>query len=166
MVDQPLVGEGQCSHSHPTDRLQHTRTSVSQRTQRHPPRLGLHSVLALALLALLVRFSSSLVSRGGELLPAFGPLLAFGHHALSHANTRAAGAPHALLHAHRVKTARTSPRARKHTISAQKPVSCASALCWHPMAAPAARTSHAPLAPSELAARPLTPRRARRSEPH
>ena len=25
MVDQPLVGEGQCSHSHPTDRLQHTQ---------------------------------------------------------------------------------------------------------------------------------------------
>ena len=42
-----------------------------------------------------------------------GPV-AFGHHALSHANTRAAGASHALLHAHRVKTARTSPRARKH----------------------------------------------------
>ena len=38
-----------------------------------------------------------------------GPV-AFGHHALPHANTRAACAPHALLHAHRVKTARTSPR--------------------------------------------------------
>ena len=46
------------------------------------------------------------------LLPS-GPF-AFGHHALPHANTRAAGASHALLHAHRVKTARTSPRARKH----------------------------------------------------
>ena len=32
----------------------------------------------------------------------------------THANTRAAGASHALLQAHRVKTLRTSPRARKH----------------------------------------------------
>jgi len=41
----------------------------------------------------------------------------YGQPELPHANTRAAGAPHALLvlHAHRVKTARTSPRARKHT---------------------------------------------------
>ena len=34
----------------------------------------------------------------------------YGQPELPHANTRAAGAPHALLHAHRVKTARTSPR--------------------------------------------------------
>ena len=82
--------------------------------------------------------------RGGELLPAFGPLLAFGHHALSHANTRAAGAPHALLHAHRVKTARTSPRARKHAQRHFRAVPCASALCWRPMAGP--RRPHQPRA--------------------
>ena len=52
--------------------------------------------------------------------------------------TRAAGGAPPLMpfstH-HRVKTARTSPRARnrKHTRSAQKPVSWTQALCWRPM---------------------------------
>ena len=85
---------------------------------------------------------------------------------LSRANTRAAGAPHALLHAHRVKTARTSPRARKHTRSAQKPVSWAQAQCWRPMAVP--RRPHrlrASRALPEPGARQLTPRRTRRSAP-
>ena len=85
---------------------------------------------------------------------------------LPHANTRAAGASHALLHAHRVKTARTSPRARKHTSSAQKPVSWAQAQCWRPMAVP--RRPHrlrASRALPEPGARPLTPRRTRRSAP-
>ena len=55
---------------------------------------------------------------------------------LPHDNTRAAGASHALLHAHRVKTARTSPRARKHAQRHFRAVPCASALCWRPMAVP------------------------------
>ena len=96
--------------------------------------------------------------------PAFGPLLAFGHHALSHANTRAAGAPHALLHAHRVKTARTSPRARKHTRSAQNPVSCASALCWRPMAVP--RRPHQPRAPRTTRASRISTHAATRAPQH
>ena len=67
-------------------------------------------------------FSCKLVDAGrkSRLLPS-GPWA----NALSRANTRAAGPSHALLHAHRVKTARTPPRARKHTRSGQKPVSCA-----------------------------------------
>ncbi len=63
---------------------------------------------------------------------------------LPHANTRAAGASHALLHAHRVKTARTSPRARKHAQRHFRAVPCASALCWRPMAGP--RRPHQPRA--------------------
>ena len=58
------------------------------------------------------------------------------NHTLVHAAPRAAGASHALLHAHRVKTTRTSPRARKHAQRHFRAVSCTSALCWHPMAAP------------------------------
>ena len=92
-----------------------------------------------------------------------GPV-AFGHHALSHANTRAAGAPHALLHAHRVKTARTSPRAREHTLRAQKPVSCASALCWRPMAVP--RRPHQPRAPRTTRASRISTHAATRAPQH
>ena len=64
---------------------------------------------------------------------------------LPHDNTRAAGASHALLHAHRVKTARTSPRARKHAQRLSELCPCASALCWRPMAVP--RRPHQPRAP-------------------
>ena len=55
---------------------------------------------------------------------------------LPHAEPRAAGALHDPLHAHRVKTARTSPRARKHAQRHFRAVPCASALCWRPMAVP------------------------------
>ena len=55
---------------------------------------------------------------------------------LPHAEPRAAGASHALLQAHRVKTARTSPRARKHEQRHFRAVPCASTLCWRPMAVP------------------------------
>ena len=88
------------------------------------------------------------------------------NHALTHAEPRAAGASHALLHAHRVKTARTRPRAHANTRAAPR------SLCHGrkpsagaPWPSRAARTSHAPLAPPEAGARPLTPRRARRSAP-
>jgi len=83
---------------------------------------------------------------------------------LPHAEPRAAGASHALLHAHRVKTARTSPRARKHAQRHFRAVPCASALCWRPMAGP--RRPHQP-----RASRTTRPRRttthadARRSAP-
>ena len=80
---------------------------------------------------------------------------------LPHANTRAAGASHALLHAHRVKTARTSPRARKHTSSAQKPGSWAQALCWRPMAGP--RRPHQPRASRTTRARRTTTHAATRA---
>ena len=78
---------------------------------------------------------------------------------LPHAEPRAADASHALLHAHRVKTARTSPRARKHAQRHFRAVPCASALCWRPIAGP--RRPHQPRAsrPPDPGARPLTPRR-------
>ena len=85
----------------------------------------------------------------------------YGQPELPHANTRAAGAPHALLHAHRVKTARTSPRARKHTSSAQKPGSWAQALCWRPMAGP--RRPHQPRASRTTRARRTTTHAATRA---
>ena len=76
----------------------------------------------------------------------------FGHHhalraysALPHANTRAAGASHALLQAHRVKTARTSPRARKHAQRHFRAVP----MCVCPVLAP-----HGRPAPPAPAARP------------
>ena len=96
--------------------------------------------------------------------PAFGPLLAFGHHALSHANTRAAGAPHDLLHAHRVKIARTSPRARKHAQRHFRAVPCASALCWRPMAVP--RRPHQPRAPRTTRASRISTHAATRAPQH
>ena len=63
-----------------------------------------------------------------------------------------------------MKTARTSPRTQTHAAPrslghGRKPYAGA------PWPARAARTSHAPLAPPEPGARPLTPRRARRSAP-
>ena len=66
--------------------------------------------------------------------------------------------------AHRVKTARTSPRARKHTRSAQKPVSCASALCWRPIAVP--RRPHQPRAPRTTRASRISTHAATRAPQH
>ena len=80
---------------------------------------------------------------------------------LPHAEPRAAGASHALLHAHRVKTARTSPRARKHAQRHFRAVPCASALCWHPMAGP--RRPHQPRASRTTRARRTTTHAATRA---
>ena len=92
------------------------------------------------------------------------------HHALRayselpHANTRAAGASHALLQAHRVKTARTSPRARKHAQRHFRAVPCASALCWRPMAVP--RRPHQPRAPRTTRASRISTHAATRAPQH
>ena len=79
----------------------------------------------------------------------------------THANTRAAGALHDPLHAHRVKTARTSPRARKHAQRHFRAVPCASALCWHPMAVPS--RPHQPRASRTTRARRTTTHAATRA---
>ena len=63
-----------------------------------------------------------------------------------------------------MKTARTSPRARKHTRSAQKPVSCAQALCWRPMAVP--RRPHQPRAPRTTRASRISTHAATRAPQH
>ena len=79
----------------------------------------------------------------------------------THANTRAAGALHDPLRAHRVKTARTSPRARKHAQRHYRAVPCASALCWHPMAVPS--RPHQPRASRTTRARRTTTHAATRA---
>ena len=79
----------------------------------------------------------------------------------THANTRAAGALHGPLHAHRVKTTRTSPRARKHAQRHYRAVPCASALCWHPMAVPS--RPHQPRASRTTRARRTTTHAATRA---
>ena len=83
---------------------------------------------------------------------------------LPHDNTRAAGASHALLHAHRVKTARTSPRARKHAQRHFRAVPCASALCWRPMAVP--RRPHQLRAPRTTRASRISTHAATRAPQH
>ena len=82
----------------------------------------------------------------------------------THANTRAAGASHALLQAHRVKTTRTSPRARKHAQRHFRAVSSAQALCWRPMAVP--RRPHQPRASRTTRARRTTTHAATRAPQH
>ena len=82
----------------------------------------------------------------------------------THANTRAAGALHDPLHAHRVKTARTSPRARKHAQRHFRAVPCASALCWRPMAVP--RRPHQLRAPRTTRASRISTHAATRAPQH
>ena len=79
----------------------------------------------------------------------------------THANTRAAGALHDPLRAHRVKTARTSPRARKHAQRHFRAVPCASALRWYPMAVPS--RPHQPRASRTTRARRTTTHAATRA---
>ena len=83
---------------------------------------------------------------------------------LPHAEPRAAGALHDPLHAHRVKTARTSPRARKHAQRHFRAVPCASALCWRPMAGP--RRPHQPRASRTTRPRRTTTHAATRAAVH
>jgi len=85
----------------------------------------------------------------------------YGQPELPHTPTRAAGALHDPLHAHRVKTARTSPRARKHAQRHFRAVPCASALCWHPMAVPS--RPHQPRASRTTRARRTTTHAATRA---
>ena len=83
---------------------------------------------------------------------------------LPHAEPRAAGALHDPLHAHRVKNARTSPRARKHAQRHFRAVPCASALCWRPMAVP--RRPHQPRAPRTTRASRISTHAATRAPQH
>ena len=158
------VGEGAtpCTDGRPSENtppwLGLHQSSLPNAAKGYPPREPRECDLGHACLKAVNNSSFSTPKMIALRAPSHAPT---GTPTLPHAEPRAAGALHDPLHAHRVKTARTSPRARKHAQRHFRAVPCASALCWHPMAVPS--RPHQPRASRTTRARRTTTHAATRA---